>query len=66
VIFLYYVASRQAQELTHPLSSGYRGFVLGLKRPGREAEHLPPPSAEAKSGGALPPLIIPLHGGMLN
>jgi hypothetical protein len=39
------------------LSIGYRGlFPLEVKRPGREADHSPPPSAEVKN--AWPPLII--------
>jgi hypothetical protein len=35
---------------THPASypMGTRGFSLGLKRPGREADHTPPSSAEVK------------------
>jgi hypothetical protein len=38
----------------------------GLKRPGREADHSPPSSVEAKNGGAIPPLPICFHGIMLN
>jgi hypothetical protein len=34
------------------LSNGYRG----IKRQGREADHLPPSSAEVKKGGTIPPL----------
>jgi hypothetical protein len=29
---------------------------LGVKRPGREADHSPPSSAEVKKSGAIPPL----------
>jgi hypothetical protein len=29
---------------------------LGLKRPGREADHSPPRGVEAQNGGAIPPL----------
>jgi hypothetical protein len=29
---------------------------LGVKRPGREAEHSPPSSAEVKKRGDIPPL----------
>jgi hypothetical protein len=29
---------------------------LGVKRPGREADHSPPSSAEIKNGVAIPPL----------
>jgi hypothetical protein len=32
-------------------------FSLGVKRPEREADHSTPPSAEAKNGGAIPPLL---------
>jgi hypothetical protein len=31
-------------------------WVPGVKRPGREADHSPPSSAEVKNGGAMPPL----------
>jgi hypothetical protein len=31
-------------------------WVPGVKRPGSEADHSPPTSAEVKSGGAIPPL----------
>jgi hypothetical protein len=32
----------------HPASMGTRGTSLGIKRPGREADHSPPSSAEVK------------------
>jgi hypothetical protein len=39
------------------LSNRYRGlFLRAVKRPGREADHLPPSTAEDKKGGAIPPL----------
>jgi hypothetical protein len=39
------------------LAIGYRGLILlGVKRPGREADHSPPGSAEVKNDGAVPPL----------
>jgi hypothetical protein len=34
------------------LSNGYRGLFLGVKRPGREADHSSPSNAEVKNGGA--------------
>jgi hypothetical protein len=37
-----------------------------MKRPGREANHSPPSSAEVKNGEAVPPLPIFLHGMVLN
>jgi hypothetical protein len=36
------------------LYNGYRGSSLGVKRPGREADHSLPSSAEVKNGGAIP------------
>jgi hypothetical protein len=43
---------------THPAS--YTMFTwalsMGVKWPGREADHSPPSSAEVKNGGAIPPL----------
>jgi hypothetical protein len=38
----------------------------GVKRPGRQADHSPPSSAEVKNGGAIPPLPPCLHGIVLN
>jgi hypothetical protein len=36
------------------LSNGYRGALsLGVKRPGREADHSPQSSAKVKNGGAI-------------
>jgi hypothetical protein len=32
------------------------GWTTGVKRPGSEADHSPPSSAEVKNGGAMPPL----------
>jgi hypothetical protein len=45
-------ASVPALEPTHPPVQA----VPGLKRPGREADHSHPSSAEVKNGGAIPPL----------
>jgi hypothetical protein len=33
---------------------GTMSFSLGVKRPGREADHSPPSSAEVKNGAILP------------
>jgi hypothetical protein len=45
--------SQQGQDqhwrLTKPLFNGYRGLFPGVMRKGREANHLPPPSAEVKN-----------------
>jgi hypothetical protein len=43
--------------------SGGEALPPGVKRPGREADHSPPSSAEFKSGGAIP---LRLHGVALN
>jgi hypothetical protein len=32
------------------------GLFPGVDRSGREVDHSPPPTAEVKNGGALPPL----------
>jgi hypothetical protein len=42
----------------HPASysKGSGGSFLGPKRLGLEANHSPPPNAEVKNGGAVPPL----------
>jgi hypothetical protein len=39
-------------------------WILGIKRPGREADHSTPPIAEVKNGGAIPllPHMPPLRG----
>jgi hypothetical protein len=36
---------------------GTGGYFPGVKRPWREADHLPPSNAEDKNGGAIPPLL---------
>jgi hypothetical protein len=36
---------------------GKRAVSPGVKRPGRVAEHSPPSSVEAKTGGDMPPLL---------
>jgi hypothetical protein len=48
-IFLFTTASRPALGSTQPPIQWVRGaFSLGVKRPGREADHSPPSSAEVK------------------
>jgi hypothetical protein len=48
-IFLFTTASRTALGPTQPLIQGVKGALfLGVKRPGSEADHSPPPSAEVK------------------
>jgi hypothetical protein len=46
--------------------NGYRGLSLGVRRPGREPDHSPPPSAEVKHGGAIPPLSHVIHSVLLH
>jgi hypothetical protein len=63
-----FFSSQQPDWLGGPpcfLSSGYWG-LLGVKWPGREADHLPPSSAEVKNGGVIPPLLKCLHFVVLN
>jgi hypothetical protein len=50
---------------SYPMGTG--ALFLGVKRPGREADHSPPSSAEVKNGWSYtstPP--IRLHGVVLN
>jgi hypothetical protein len=42
------------------------GFSLAVKRPGREAEHLPPSSAESRKRGVTDPPAIRLRGMLLS
>jgi hypothetical protein len=49
-IFLFTTASRPALGSTQPPIQGVPGDLsLGLKRPGREADHSPPSSAKVKN-----------------
>jgi hypothetical protein len=58
-IFLFTTASRTALGPTQPPFQwgSSRGSPKEVKRPGREADHSPPSSAEVKVHGAVPPLI---------
>jgi hypothetical protein len=56
-IFLFSIASRPPLGPTEPPIQWVSGAVSsGVKRQGREAEHSPSSSAEAKNGGAIPSL----------
>jgi hypothetical protein len=56
-LFLESTAYRPALGPTHPPIQWVLGALsLVVKRPGRDADHSPPSSAEVKSGGAMPPL----------
>jgi hypothetical protein len=56
-IFLFTTASRTALELSQPRIQWVPGDLsLGVKRPGREADHSPPSNAEIKMSGTIPPL----------
>jgi hypothetical protein len=62
--FLFTTASRTALGPTQPPIQWVPGFLsLGVKRPGSEADHSPPSSAEIEIG-AIPPLpnTSSLHG----
>jgi hypothetical protein len=49
------------------LSNGYGALSPGVKRPGREADHLPPASAEVKKNVDLYiHSLVRLHGVVLN
>jgi hypothetical protein len=55
-IFLFTTASRTALGPTQNPIQGVPGTLsLGVKRPGREADHSPPSSAKVKMHGATPP-----------
>jgi hypothetical protein len=45
---------------------GIGGSFPGVKKPRREADKSLPSSVEVKNGGAIPPLLIRLHGIMIN
>jgi hypothetical protein len=56
-IVLFSAASRPALGPNLPLVQWVLGaFSLWVKRPGSEADHSPPSSAEVKNGGVIPPL----------
>jgi hypothetical protein len=56
-IFLFSTASRTALGPTQPPIQWVPWVLfLGVKRPGREADHSPPSSAEVKMCGCMPPL----------
>jgi hypothetical protein len=52
-----------ANATSHPM--GTVGSFSEAKRPGREADHSPLPSAEFKNGGAIPPPSYSLRGALL-
>jgi hypothetical protein len=56
-IFLFSTGFRPAIGPTQTHSQWVREAIsLGIKWPGREADHLPPSSAAVNNGGAIPPL----------
>jgi hypothetical protein len=66
-IFLFTTPSRPALEPTQPPTPWVPGALsLGFKRPGREADHSPPPSADVKMRGDITPLPNNLHGVVLS
>jgi hypothetical protein len=55
--FLFSINSRPALKPTQPLIQWVPGLLFpGIKRPKREADHIPSSSAEDKDGGAISPL----------
>jgi hypothetical protein len=57
-ILLFCAASRPALGPTqHPIYWVPDALSPRVKRPGREADHSLPSSAEVKDGGAIPPLL---------
>jgi hypothetical protein len=55
--FQFSIMSRPALNPTQPPIQWIAGAVFpGIKRQGHEADHSLPSSAEAKKGGAIPPL----------
>jgi hypothetical protein len=66
-IFLFSMAFRPALEPTQPpIKWAPEALFLGVKRPGYEAHHSPPSSAEVMNGETIPPLPIRLYGLVLN
>jgi hypothetical protein len=63
-IFVFSTAFRPALGPSQSPANG--AFYPGVKRPGREADHSLPSSAEVKNGDAMPPLPTCLHGLVLN
>jgi hypothetical protein len=65
--FLFCQASRPTLDHTQPhIRRAVGAISLGVKRPGREADHSPPLSSKVKNGGAIPPLLIRLRAAVLN
>jgi hypothetical protein len=66
--YYYYYNSVQTGSGSHPASYpvGARDNSLGVKRKGSEADHPFPSSAKVKDCGIIRPLLISLHGAMLN
>jgi hypothetical protein len=56
--FLFSTASRPALGPTQPpIQWVPRALNRRVKQPGREADHLPPPSAKIRNAGAIPSLL---------
>jgi hypothetical protein len=49
---------------SYPVGTG--ALSIGVKRPGYDADHSPPTSAEVKNSGAIPLPPIRLHGVVIN
>jgi hypothetical protein len=56
--YLFSIASRPTLGRPQPPIQFVPGALSrGVRRPGREADHSPPSSAEVKNGAAIPPLL---------
>jgi hypothetical protein len=54
----------EAQPISYPIGCG--SFSPRVGRSWHEADHLPPSSAKVNNGGAIPPLLLRLHGVVIN
>jgi hypothetical protein len=61
---------RNCSDSPEPIQPSYPMAILalsqGVKLPGREVDHSPQSSPEAKNGGAMPPPPVCFHGIVLN
>jgi hypothetical protein len=66
-IFLFSIASRLTLRPTKPsVQWVWEALTPGVERPGREADHSRPSSAEFRNGAVIPPLPICFHVKMFN
>jgi hypothetical protein len=63
-IFPFSIASMPALGPIQSMQWVPRALSLGVKQPGREADHSSPSSTGVKNGGAIPPLCLPSWRGV--